>query len=137
MLSVGGRQMHEIWSVLGKKRILGEICAEPSGAEDDRAALGEISATLLVHEASAIGTVHCEFVRPGLGDDPSFVATLRNFFDHLDEGICNGHAWEPLLTSVSARHRVPTKSGDQRQIEIEFFYQPIDIITAVPAQHFH
>merc|ERR1712039_533140 len=113
MISVCGGQVHEVWPVLAKQRVLSKICAEASRAQDNRTILGMVGSCFFIHQASADITFHFQRVRFCLGDDasgPAFGA-LGDLLDHLDKSVSDRHSWEALLPPVRPRGRVTTESS--------------------------
>mmetsp|Transcript_95796 Transcript_95796/g.175480 ORF Transcript_95796/g.175480 Transcript_95796/m.175480 type:complete len:207 (-) Transcript_95796:424-1044(-) len=104
VFAVGGRQVHEVWTVLRKQRVACEICTEATTGKDDRAMLLKLQATLLIHKSNT-GTVSVgeQLGCAGLSDYTRHVCLLGHLFDHLDQRICNCHAREALLATVRAR----------------------------------
>jgi len=138
MLAVRGWKVHEVGPVLRQKGILREICTKPARAEDDRTFLGNVLATLLVHQACDCSRrARQQLVGLGLGDNLCLVATLCDLLDHLNQSICDGHAWETLLSTMRTGHRVAAETRDERQVKIELLHQPIYIGTAVAAENLH
>merc|ERR1719262_103530 len=96
MLSIGGWQVHQIWTVLREQRLTGEVCAKPTSANDHWTMLLKLDSALLVHDA------HNSFRRSGqklrglrLRDDTrNTIGPLRNLLHHLDQCICDSHTRE-------------------------------------------
>jgi len=136
VLAVGGGQVHQVRAVLREEGVLGEVRAEAARGEDHRAVLLEVKAALLVDEAHADArAVHQQLVRAGLGGDARLVGALSDLLDHLDQGIGYGHAREALGATVRAGHGVTAEARDEGQVQVELLDEPIDVETAVAAEH--
>mmetsp|Transcript_32507 Transcript_32507/g.78100 ORF Transcript_32507/g.78100 Transcript_32507/m.78100 type:complete len:269 (+) Transcript_32507:2135-2941(+) len=137
MLTVGGRQMHEIRAVLREQRVLCEIRTEPAGAQDHWSVLLESLAVLDILDAHNSPLVGQQLVCLGLRHDPcqDTAAGLLNLLDHLDQRIGNCHPRKALLSTMSAGSGMPAQPGDQRQIEAELVHQPIHRGSRLIDQH--
>mmetsp|Transcript_13802 Transcript_13802/g.36924 ORF Transcript_13802/g.36924 Transcript_13802/m.36924 type:complete len:514 (-) Transcript_13802:112-1653(-) len=139
VLAVGRRQVHQVRPVLRQQGVLREVSAEATGGQDHRAVLLLVLAALLVGQAHAAarGRVHQQGVGARLRDDAGTVRLLRDLLEHLDQGIGDGHAREALRAAVRARHGVSAQACEQRQVQVELLHQPVNVGTAVAAEHLH
>ena len=61
----------------------------------------------------------------GFCDYAGTVGLLCDLLQHLDQGIGDGHAREPLLTAVRAWRGVAAEPRQERQVQIELVHQPV------------
>lgn len=69
------------------------------------------------------------------GSFRTFPAAPSDLLQHLNQSVGDGHAREPLLPTVCTGLRVTTQTRHQGQVQIELVHQPVDIRSAVRAQH--
>mmetsp|Transcript_72164 Transcript_72164/g.156669 ORF Transcript_72164/g.156669 Transcript_72164/m.156669 type:complete len:207 (-) Transcript_72164:441-1061(-) len=103
VLAVGCGKVHQVRSVLGEQRLLGEVSTEATSGKNDWPVLLESHAALLVGQPHACSCrVGQQLGSTCLGNDLGLVRALSNLLNHLDQGIGDCHAREALLTTVSS-----------------------------------
>jgi len=137
VLPVGGREVHQVRTVLSQQRILGEVSPKASRGKDDAAKLLEGLATARVLAANDRALIVLdELCDLRFGDNAGNVrVSLRHLLNHLNQSIRDGHARESLLTTVRARRGVATQPREQGQVQIEHITEPVHIGTTVVGQH--
>mmetsp|Transcript_51474 Transcript_51474/g.112835 ORF Transcript_51474/g.112835 Transcript_51474/m.112835 type:complete len:316 (-) Transcript_51474:236-1183(-) len=138
VLTVGGRQVHQVRAVFGQQRIRREIRTKTAGSKNHRSKSLDYICTFLVLAANDSAVVCDQINDLRLVDDAGH-PTASVFLDslhHLDESIGNGHARKPLLSAVRARSRMPTEPRHKRQIKVKRLHQPVHRGTTFPNQDF-
>mmetsp|Transcript_55 Transcript_55/g.154 ORF Transcript_55/g.154 Transcript_55/m.154 type:complete len:239 (-) Transcript_55:329-1045(-) len=135
VLTVGGGEVEQVRPICGQQGIGSEVGTETAGGEDHGAELLDGLAGLLVLAANHGAGIDEKLVHLRLRHDASAVGLLSNLLEHLDQRIGDGHSWEALLAAMRAGLGVPSQACDEGEIEVELVHEPVNIRSAVGAQH--
>mmetsp|Transcript_95364 Transcript_95364/g.183941 ORF Transcript_95364/g.183941 Transcript_95364/m.183941 type:complete len:207 (+) Transcript_95364:1458-2078(+) len=103
MLTIGCGQVHQVRAISGKQRILGEVRTKSSRSQDDWPMFLELHTTFFVRKAHTCTAITSkQLSRLCFCYDPGLVCFLRHLLQHLNERICDGHAWESLLPAMGS-----------------------------------
>ena len=135
VLTVGGGEVEQVRPICGQQGIGSEVGPETAGGEDHGAELLDALAGLLVLAANHGPGIDEELVHLRLRHDASSVGLLSNLLQHLDQRKGDGHSGETFLAAVRAGLGVPAQARDKGEIEVELVHEPVNIRSAVGAQH--
>jgi len=156
VVTVGGRELPELWTVLFQQRVFSEVGSVTAGGQDDRAVGG-----LGFPADGILNTDNCGTILDNLGDasllfdDDALGVADREVLKTFHLSVRNDlrkrsvsmkgmtqrgkssvahHAGELGVAAVGSRLTVTTKSSNLGKVELELVLQPVDSISGTASQ---
>merc|ERR1712232_1207033 len=111
--------MQQVGPVLGEERIAAEISSETTTAKDHWTILFRAHARLLVNATNHATIRGQKLVHTSLVNYSCFLRCLGNLLKSLHQGISYCHSWGAFSPTMRTRHRVATKTCDERQVKLK------------------
>mmetsp|Transcript_2519 Transcript_2519/g.3109 ORF Transcript_2519/g.3109 Transcript_2519/m.3109 type:complete len:347 (+) Transcript_2519:291-1331(+) len=111
VLTVGGGQVQQVRAVRGQQGVGTEVGTKTARSQNHGAKLLHHLTSLAIFAAHHTAAILHQLEDLSLGDDPGAVGLLGHLLQHLDQGICDGHPWEALLSTVRAWLGVSAQSS--------------------------
>mmetsp|Transcript_2518 Transcript_2518/g.3105 ORF Transcript_2518/g.3105 Transcript_2518/m.3105 type:complete len:347 (+) Transcript_2518:291-1331(+) len=111
VVPIGGGQVQQVRAVCGQQGVRTEVGTKTTRSQNHGAKLFHHLASLAIFAAHHTAAILHQLEDLSLGDDPGAVGLLGHLLQHLDQGICDGHPWEALLSTVRAWLGVSAQSS--------------------------